>query len=95
MNIFECIDLLLVKCQCSSAAVEEFHVQDDGRARSRDNLKSTWVKQSEILKEPYVCALRNLLFYFPGIGSLCFIDLLHNICTGIVEVVCQKIIKIT
>lgn len=50
-------------------AVEEFHVQDDGRARSRDNLKSTWVKQSEIIKEPYVCALRNLLFYFPGCVS--------------------------
>ena len=68
-------------------AVEEFHVQDDGRARSRDNLKSTWAKQFEIIKEPYVHALRNLLFNFPGIVSLCFVDLLPNICVGIVEVV--------
>ncbi|XP_062019533.1 uncharacterized protein LOC133736114 isoform X1 [Rosa rugosa] len=50
-------------------AVEEFHVQDDGRARSRDNLKSTWVKQFEIIKEPYVYALRNLLLNFPGCVS--------------------------
>ncbi|PRQ25561.1 putative transcription factor WD40-like family [Rosa chinensis] len=50
-------------------AVEEFHVQDDGRARSRDNLKSTWVKQFEIIKEPYVYAVRNLLFNFPGCVS--------------------------
>nr|XP_011458192.1 PREDICTED: uncharacterized protein LOC101310290 [Fragaria vesca subsp. vesca] len=50
-------------------AVEEFNVQDDGRARSRDNLKSTWAKQFEIIKEPYVHALRNLLFNFPGCVS--------------------------
>ncbi|XP_050364032.1 uncharacterized protein LOC126782770 isoform X2 [Argentina anserina] len=50
-------------------AVEELHVQDDGRARSRDNLKSTWVKQFEVIKEPYVFPLKNLLFNFPGCVS--------------------------
>lgn len=75
-------------------AVEELYLHDEGRTRSRDNLKSTWVKQSEIIKEPNVYALRNLLFNFPGIGSLCFIVLLHNICFGIVGGTCQKIIQI-
>ncbi|VVA15850.1 PREDICTED: NHL [Prunus dulcis] len=47
-------------------AVEELYVQDDGNIKSLNNLKITWLKQSEIIKEPYFCSLRNLLLYFPG-----------------------------
>ncbi|KAE8022918.1 hypothetical protein FH972_008679 [Carpinus fangiana] len=47
-------------------AVEELGAQLD-ESRSVNNLKSTWVKQDEIIKEPYLCSiLRNLLLYFPG-----------------------------
>lgn len=38
-------------------------------SRSVHDLKSTWCKQTEITKEPYLCSfLRNLLLYFPGNG---------------------------
>ncbi|KAM1570401.1 hypothetical protein ACFX10_035402 [Malus domestica] len=47
-------------------AVEDLLVQDDGSSRSRTNLKSTWTKQPEIIKESYGDSLRNLLFYLPG-----------------------------
>ncbi|XP_059446321.1 uncharacterized protein LOC132177862 isoform X2 [Corylus avellana] len=47
-------------------AVEELGAQLD-ESRLVHNLKSTWVKQAEIIKEPYLCSfLRNLLLYFPG-----------------------------
>lgn len=47
-------------------AVEELGVQLD-ESKLVHNLKSTWVKQAEITKEPYLCSLlRNLLLYFPG-----------------------------
>ncbi len=50
------------------AAVEELGAQLD-ESRLAHNLKSTWVKQAEIIKEPYLCSfLRNLLLYFPGDG---------------------------
>ncbi|TQE12463.1 hypothetical protein C1H46_002116 [Malus baccata] len=58
-------------------AVEDLLVQDDGSSRSRTNLKSTWTKQPEIIKESYGDSLRNLLFYLPGIGFLRSTDLLH------------------
>lgn len=49
-----------------SKAVEEFGVQPD-ESRLVQNLQSTWCKQAEITKEPYLCSsLRNLLLYFPG-----------------------------
>ncbi|CAL2280080.1 unnamed protein product [Prunus armeniaca] len=57
--------------------VEDLYVQDDGNFKSLNNLKITWLKQSEIIKEPYFCSLRNLLLYFPGISSLCITDLLR------------------
>jgi hypothetical protein len=48
------------------AAVEELGAQLD-ESRSIRNLKSTWVKQDEIIKEPYLCSfLQNLLLYCPG-----------------------------
>ncbi|XP_052171268.1 uncharacterized protein LOC127787329 isoform X2 [Diospyros lotus] len=40
------------------------HSENHGMA---SNMKSTWVKPIEIIKEPQVCSsLRNLLFYYPG-----------------------------
>ncbi|KAJ0113453.1 hypothetical protein Patl1_01609 [Pistacia atlantica] len=48
-------------------AVEELNVLPNGNSSSPTNLKSTWVKQVEVLKEPYLCSsLRNLLLHFPG-----------------------------
>lgn len=57
-------------------------MQDDRSSKSLTNLKSTWAKQPEIIKEPYADSLRNFLFYFPGIGSPCITDLLlyNSIC---------------
>lgn len=55
-----------IQCVCSFAAVEEFGVQPD-ESRLVQNLQSTWFKQAEITKEPYLCSsLRNLFLYFPG-----------------------------
>ena len=52
------------------AAVEELGAQFD-ESRLVRNLKCTWVKQAEIIKEPYLRSfLRNLLLYFPGDGLL-------------------------
>ncbi|XP_068323767.1 uncharacterized protein [Pyrus communis] len=49
-----------------SKAVEYLLVQDDRSSKSLTNLKSTWAKQPEIIKEPYADSLRNFLFHFPG-----------------------------
>ncbi|KAM1122334.1 hypothetical protein FF1_003869 [Malus domestica] len=49
-----------------SKAVEDLLVQDDRSSKSLTNLKSTWAKQPEIIKEPYADSLRNFLFHFPG-----------------------------
>ncbi|KAM7271731.1 hypothetical protein ACFE04_030945 [Oxalis oulophora] len=48
-------------------AVEELNEQDNEKSTSVDNLKSTWVKPVDIIKEPYLSSvLQNLLLYFPG-----------------------------
>ncbi|KDP26399.1 hypothetical protein JCGZ_17557 [Jatropha curcas] len=48
-----------------SKGIEELQVQQNGNL-SR-NLKRTWVKQAEVIKEPELSSsLQNLLLYFPG-----------------------------
>lgn len=57
------------------AAVEELNLPPNGNSSSPYNLKTMWVKQVEVVKEPYLCySLRNLLLHFPGI------DLLWMLC---------------
>ncbi|XP_065874457.1 uncharacterized protein [Euphorbia lathyris] len=55
-------------------AIEEIQVQQNGNLRngksSKPNLKSTWVKQDEVIKEPELPSpLQNLLLYYPGCVS--------------------------
>ncbi|KAJ4728504.1 NHL repeat-containing protein 2 [Melia azedarach] len=48
-------------------AVDELNLQQNENFISPTNLKSTWVKQAEVFKEPYACSsARNLLLHFPG-----------------------------
>lgn len=48
-------------------AIKELDEQRDKKAGIADKLKSTWSKQTEGFREPYVCySLRNLLLYLPA-----------------------------
>ncbi|KAJ6956432.1 hypothetical protein NC652_007494 [Populus alba x Populus x berolinensis] len=53
--------------------IEELNVQENmnfDNGISRPNLKTTWAKQADVIKEPYMCSpLQNLLLYFPGCVS--------------------------
>ncbi|KAL0389412.1 UNVERIFIED_CONTAM: hypothetical protein Scaly_0298300 [Sesamum calycinum] len=45
--------------------------EENGKAANVEDMKSTWVKPVEVVKEPDVCsASRNLLFSFPGCMSV-------------------------
>ncbi|XWS31297.1 hypothetical protein CRYUN_Cryun23aG0065000 [Craigia yunnanensis] len=51
-------------------AIEELSVQYQAKNIAPHNLKSSWSKEAEIIKEPHFCtALRNLLLYFPACVS--------------------------
>ncbi|KAL9397702.1 hypothetical protein Peur_011955 [Populus x canadensis] len=53
--------------------IEELNVQENmnfDKGISRPKLKTTWAKQAEVIKEPYMCSpLQNLLLFFPGCVS--------------------------
>lgn len=52
------------------AAINDFNA-DSGKDDDVIDVKSTWDKPIEVVKEPDVCsASRNLLFSFPGRGFL-------------------------
>uniref|UniRef100_A0A2C9V104 Uncharacterized protein n=1 Tax=Manihot esculenta TaxID=3983 RepID=A0A2C9V104_MANES len=51
--------------------IEELHMQQNGNVVNKNssshNLKNTWVKQAEVIKEPDLSSpLQNMLLYFPG-----------------------------
>ncbi|CAK7349354.1 unnamed protein product [Dovyalis caffra] len=54
-------------------AIEELNVQENVKfdeGNSGPNLKTTWAKQAEVIKEPHLCSsLQNLLLCFPGCVS--------------------------
>ncbi|PON60790.1 Six-bladed beta-propeller [Trema orientale] len=47
-------------------AVEELHLQHNGKSKAPNNFKDTGSKQDEIIIEPNLCSMQNFLFYFPG-----------------------------
>lgn len=53
------------------AAIKELHLAQNDTSGLVPNLKSSWMKQVEVIKEPDVCSsFRNLLLYFPGCISV-------------------------
>jgi hypothetical protein len=58
--------------------IEELNVQENmnfDNGISRPKLKTTWAKQAEVIKEPYMCSpLQNLLLYFPGLAFLSMVS---------------------
>ncbi|XP_021274503.1 uncharacterized protein LOC110409476 [Herrania umbratica] len=51
--------------------IEELSTQNQVNSIALHNLKSSWSKEAEIIKEPHFCsALQNLLLYFPACISV-------------------------
>ncbi|KAK9282548.1 hypothetical protein L1049_005469 [Liquidambar formosana] len=52
-------------------AIEDLNMQQNENSGLLYNLKGTGLKQTEVIKEPYICsAMQNLLLYFPGCISV-------------------------
>ncbi|XP_059626157.1 uncharacterized protein LOC132269124 isoform X2 [Cornus florida] len=52
-------------------AIKNLNVQHNENPKLVNNLKSTWMKQTEVIKEPHAySSLRNMLLYFPGCISV-------------------------
>ncbi|KAK6164260.1 hypothetical protein DH2020_001124 [Rehmannia glutinosa] len=59
-----------VDLKALAEAIHDLNIQN-GKEAKVDDVKSTWVKPIEVVKEPDICsATRNLLFSFPGCISV-------------------------
>ncbi|KAA8550640.1 hypothetical protein F0562_002324 [Nyssa sinensis] len=60
-----------VNLEIIDKVIKELNVQRNENPSLMSNLKSTWVKRTEVIKEPHVSSsLRNMLLYFPGCISV-------------------------
>ncbi|XP_057965998.1 uncharacterized protein LOC131156378 isoform X4 [Malania oleifera] len=53
-----------------NSAIEELNAQHSGSSGLISTLETTGLKQNEIIKEPYICSIRNLLLYYPACISI-------------------------
>ena len=61
------VNWLLIYLMLFFVVIEKQENMNFHNGISRPNLKTTWAKQAEVIKEPYMCSpLQNLLLYFPG-----------------------------
>ncbi|KAF6173598.1 hypothetical protein GIB67_022957 [Kingdonia uniflora] len=59
-----------VELEKITGAIEEFSSSNGEHSEKARKLKNSWIKQPDLIKEPYIRHFQNLLFYFPGCISV-------------------------